>query len=125
MKALLITAIASFFALSVSAQVSTDTKVGSTTVTGTKQMGAARPAKVATSTTSTLTSVNDNNNKVSSTRKDANTPAATENSRPTKTKAIPVGAQPVKEENSPTPGVQRIAVTRSSDAPAVKDEAPR
>ena len=27
-------------------------------------MGAARPAKVATSTTSTLTSVNDNNNKV-------------------------------------------------------------
>jgi hypothetical protein len=121
MKALLITAIASFFALSVSAQVSTDTKVGSTTTTGTKQMGAARPAKVATSTTPTLTSVNDNNNKVSSTRKDANTPAV--ETTPAIQKEAPQGV--TKEVKADNPGSQKPSTGRRDNAAPVKEETPR
>lgn len=74
MKALLITAIASFFALTVSAQVATDTKTQGTVATGKKELS-TRPAKVATSTTPTLTNAQGTN--MSSKKRDSNTPATT------------------------------------------------
>jgi hypothetical protein len=121
MKALLITAIASFFALSVSAQVSTDTKVGSTTATGTKQMGAARPAKVATSTTPTFQ--NASGTDATPKTKDANRQPV-ETTAPATTKKAPEGV--TKEVKADNPGSQKLSTgRRDTNVPAVKDEAPK
>lgn len=113
MKALLITVIASFFAITVSAQVATDTKTTGTIATGKKELS-TRPAKVASSTTPTFTNAQGTN--MSSKKRDANTPAATT------TPASNLTEGPASEKDRPA--TQTLS-TGSTTAPAKEVEKPK
>lgn len=119
MKALLITAVASFFALTVSAQTTTDTKA---TVTPTGTQEKTRPAKVATSTaTPTVVGAT-----MPTKSKDANapatTPASTLTEGPASKKEAPIGVS--KDVKADNPGSQKLSAGRR-DRPVMKDETPK
>ncbi|UPT68745.1 MAG: hypothetical protein M0D57_09035 [Sphingobacteriales bacterium JAD_PAG50586_3] len=123
MKALLITAMASFFALSASAQVATDTKA--TTVGGVstgQKVTANRPNKVAESTTPATPFKNAGGDNAASKSIDANAPIL-EKQAPTKDKAV--DRDVINSTNTQTPALQSITTNKSSNAPAIKSEAPK
>lgn len=118
MKALLITAIASFFALTVSAQVATDTKTTGTIATEKKELS-TRPAKVADSTTPTLQNAQGTN----TSSKPINTNNAIVEKPKPETKANhPAGI--TKEVKADNPGSQKLSTGRR-DRPVMKDETPK